>query len=85
MEREEQRFAVRFFWLKGWGSKEIHQELMGTPGDDAYGCLKSKSRCRGSEPGIFSTMTFLVWDDHPSLWDRTLRHFSKSIVSQMPA
>jgi hypothetical protein len=42
MEKEEQRFAIKFFWLKGWGSKKIHQELMGTLGDDAYGLSQIK-------------------------------------------
>jgi hypothetical protein len=36
MEKAEQRFVVEFFWLKGWGSKKIHQELMNTLGDDTY-------------------------------------------------
>jgi hypothetical protein len=35
MEKEEQGFVVMLFWLKGWGSKKIHQELMSTLGDDA--------------------------------------------------
>jgi hypothetical protein len=34
MEKEEQRFVAKFFWLKGCGSKKIHQELMSTLGDD---------------------------------------------------
>jgi hypothetical protein len=36
MEKEEQRFVAKFFWLKGWGSKKVYQELMNTLGDDAY-------------------------------------------------
>jgi hypothetical protein len=38
-----------------------------------------------SEPGTFYAVTFLVQDDHPSHWDRKLRHFSKSIRSQVLA
>jgi hypothetical protein len=42
MEKEEQRLVVKFLWLKGWGSKEIHQGLMSTLGDDAYGLSQVK-------------------------------------------
>jgi hypothetical protein len=35
MEKEEQRFVFKFFWLKGWGSKKIHQEPMSRLRDDA--------------------------------------------------
>jgi hypothetical protein len=42
MEKKEQRFVVKFFWLKGWGSKKILQELMGTLRDDAYGLPQIK-------------------------------------------
>jgi hypothetical protein len=36
MHKEEQRFIIRYFWTKGWGSKKLHEELMVTLGDDAY-------------------------------------------------
>jgi hypothetical protein len=36
MEKEEQRFVMEFLWLKGWDAKRIHEELMGTLGDDSY-------------------------------------------------
>jgi transposase len=42
MEKEEQKFVVKFFWMKGWGSKTVHQERMSTPGDDAYGLSQIK-------------------------------------------
>jgi hypothetical protein len=35
MKKEEQRFVMKFLWLKGWGAKRIHGELMSTPGDDS--------------------------------------------------
>jgi hypothetical protein len=35
MEKEEERFVVKFFWLKGWGPKKIHQELISTLGGNA--------------------------------------------------
>jgi hypothetical protein len=53
--------------------------------DDDYGLSQSKSGCIGSEPGIFHAVTFLVRVDHSSLWDRRLRHFPRSILSQVPA
>jgi hypothetical protein len=33
MEKEKQRFVMTFLWLKGWGAKKIHEELMSTLGD----------------------------------------------------
>jgi hypothetical protein len=36
MEKEEQRFVMKFLWLIGWGAKRIHEELMSTLGDDSY-------------------------------------------------
>jgi transposase len=36
MEKEEQRFVMKFLWLKGWGAKRIHEKLMSTLGDDSY-------------------------------------------------
>jgi hypothetical protein len=36
MEKEEQRFVVKFLWLKRWESKKIHQELVNTLRDDAH-------------------------------------------------
>jgi hypothetical protein len=36
MEKEEQRFVMKFLWLKGCGAKRIHEELMSTLGDDSY-------------------------------------------------
>jgi transposase len=42
MEKEEQRFVVKFFSLTGRESKKIHQEVMNTLGDDAYGLSQIK-------------------------------------------
>jgi transposase len=42
MEKEEQRFVVKFLELKGWGAKRIHEELMSTLGDDSYGVSQMK-------------------------------------------
>jgi hypothetical protein len=36
MEKEDQRFVMKFLWLKSWGAKRIHEELMSTLGDDSY-------------------------------------------------
>jgi hypothetical protein len=48
MLKEEQRFVMKFLWLKRWGAKRIQKELMSTLGDDSYGALKSKSGFRSS-------------------------------------
>jgi hypothetical protein len=42
MEKEEQRFVVKFLSLKGWESKRIHQALINTLGDDPYGLSQIK-------------------------------------------
>jgi hypothetical protein len=42
MEKEEQRFVMKFLWLKGWGAKRIHEELMSTLGDDSDGFSQIK-------------------------------------------
>jgi hypothetical protein len=42
MEKEEQRFVTKFLWLKGWGAKRTHEELMSTLGDDSYGVPQIK-------------------------------------------
>jgi transposase len=42
MEKDEQRFLMKFLWLKGWGAKRIHEELMSTLGDDSYAVSQIK-------------------------------------------
>jgi hypothetical protein len=37
MEKEKQRFVIKYFWMNDWGAKEIHQERVTTLGEDAYG------------------------------------------------
>jgi transposase len=36
MEKGEQRFVMKFLWLKGWGAKRIHEELLSTLGEDLF-------------------------------------------------
>jgi hypothetical protein len=42
MEKEEQRFMMKFLWLKGWIAKRIHEELINTLGDDSYAVSQIK-------------------------------------------
>jgi hypothetical protein len=42
MEKEEQRFVMKFLWLMGWGAKKIHEKLMSRLGDDSYGVSQIK-------------------------------------------
>jgi transposase len=42
MEKKEQRFVMKFLWLKGWVAKRIHKELGSTPGYDSYGISQIK-------------------------------------------
>jgi hypothetical protein len=41
-KEEEQRFVMKFLWLKGWGTKGIHEELMSTLGDASYAVSQIK-------------------------------------------
>jgi hypothetical protein len=36
MEKRQQRFVIKFFWLREYRPREIHQELLATLGSDAY-------------------------------------------------
>jgi transposase len=42
MEKEEQRFVMKFLLLKGWGTKRIREELISTLSDDSYGVSQIK-------------------------------------------
>jgi hypothetical protein len=42
MEKEEQRFVLKFLWQKGWGARRIHEELMSTFGNDSYAVSQIK-------------------------------------------
>jgi hypothetical protein len=37
MAKDEQRFLIKYLWMKNWGSENIHQELVITLGTDTYG------------------------------------------------
>jgi hypothetical protein len=43
MEKEGQRFVMKFLWLKGWGAKRMYEELMSRLGDDSYGVSQIKT------------------------------------------
>jgi hypothetical protein len=36
MEQRQQRFVIKFFWLREYRPRQIHQELLATLGSDAY-------------------------------------------------
>jgi hypothetical protein len=48
-------------------------------GDNAYGYSKSKPGFESWETAIYLPKIFFAPGDHPWLWDRSLRYFSKSI------
>jgi hypothetical protein len=43
MEKEKQRFVMKFLWLKGCGAKRIHEKLMSTLGDNSYAVSQIKT------------------------------------------
>jgi hypothetical protein len=45
---------MKFLWLKGWGAKRIHEELMSTLGDDSYGVSQIKIWLRKFRNGDLS-------------------------------
>jgi hypothetical protein len=51
MEKEEQRFVMKFLWVKGWGTKRIHEEVTSTLGDDSYGVSQIKIWLQKSRNG----------------------------------
>jgi hypothetical protein len=83
-EKEEQRFVMKFLWLKGWGAKRIHEELMSTLGDDSYGPPKSKSGFRSSGMVIYPAKTLHAPDDLSCPWGRNLRRLCISIHLPSP-
>jgi hypothetical protein len=54
MEKEHQRFVIQYFWMKGWGAKRIHAELLSTLGEDAYGRSQIKIWLQRFKTGDFS-------------------------------
>jgi hypothetical protein len=54
MDKEEQRFVIKHFWMEGWGAKLIYEELMSTLGNDAYGPSRIKIWLRRFESGDLS-------------------------------
>jgi hypothetical protein len=60
IDREkEQRFPIKCFWMKNWGSKKIHQELRITLRPDAHGRFQIKTWLRQFGNGDLS------WKDAP--------------------
>jgi hypothetical protein len=65
MGKEEQRFVIKYLWIKGSGAKKIHEEVTNTLGDDASGPSQIKIWPRGSTAAIYPAGTFDSPVDHP--------------------
>jgi hypothetical protein len=63
MEKEEQRFVMKFLWLKGWGAKRIHEELIITLGDDSHGVSQIKIWIQKFRTVIYLAKTLRAPDD----------------------
>jgi hypothetical protein len=63
MEKEEQRFVMKFLWPKGWGVKRTYEELMSTIGDDSYGVSQIKTWLRSSGTVIYPAKTLRAPED----------------------
>jgi hypothetical protein len=64
MEKEEQRFLMKFLWLKGWDAKRTDEELTGTLGDDSYGVSQIKICFQKFRNVIYPAETLRAPDDH---------------------
>jgi hypothetical protein len=53
MDKEDHRFVNKYFWIKGWGAKTIHQKLTITLSDDASGWFSIKIWLRTFRSGNF--------------------------------
>jgi hypothetical protein len=49
MEKKEQRFWTKHLWMKDWGAKRIHQDLVTTLSDNAYGVSQIKIWLKASK------------------------------------
>jgi hypothetical protein len=65
MEKEEQRFVVKFLWLKGWRSEKIHQELMKTLGHNAHTLSQIKNWLQSFRTGDLSCSDLLHVERQP--------------------
>jgi hypothetical protein len=54
MEKEQQRFVMKFLWLKGWSAKKIHAKPMRTLGDDSQRVSQMKIWLQKFRNGDFS-------------------------------
>jgi hypothetical protein len=63
MEKEEQRFVMKLLWLKGWGPKRIHEELMSTLATIHMSSPKSKSGFRSSGTVIYNAKALRAPED----------------------
>jgi hypothetical protein len=54
MDKKEQRFLIKYFGMKNWGSKKIHQELVTTLIAGAYGEAQIKIWLQKFRNGDFS-------------------------------
>jgi hypothetical protein len=63
MEKEKQRFVMKFLWLKGWTVKRIHEERMSTLGDDLYAVSQIKIWLQKFRTAICPAKTFRAPDD----------------------
>jgi hypothetical protein len=55
MEKDEQRFVIKYFWMKDWRAKRIHQERAATLGEDAYAVSQIKIWLRKFRNGDLSS------------------------------
>jgi hypothetical protein len=75
MEKSEQKFIIKFFFLKGLGSKAIHRELIAVLGSTAYSLTQIKESRACFETGDLSYEDQIMLGHPPQVLEKALSHF----------
>jgi hypothetical protein len=84
MEKEEQRFVGKYFWMKDWGSQKIHKKLCVALGDDVSRLSQIKTWLQKFRRDDLSKKNLSRIGHYPWLCGRSLQHFSKSFLLPEP-
>jgi hypothetical protein len=84
MKKEEQRFLIKYFWMKNWDPKKIHPELVTTLGAVADGWSQIQIWLQKLRDGDLSYEERLRTGRPPLTLSRNLRHFFKNILLPGP-
>jgi hypothetical protein len=75
MEKSEQRCVIKFLFLKGLGSKAIHNELTAVLGPTAYSLFQVKELCNRFAKGDLSCQDQVTPGRPPDVLGKALSDF----------